>query len=935
MEHKLSELIHNCTSNTTNSITAAIYSSLYGLRSKFNVPVSKFGDFIDGYCQLAYEDVNMDEGDGIAPMELCIGEVVDTKSTLPLMGIFNFKFHVEEGEEERSYYGEDMPMRLVKCYQKAMTDLLEISSNMSEYLCCIQEGHSYRKGDYVRINLVLQFPFCQVDYKFLKRIFRPYVEKLLRSNRVIESFDTQPVGDWHEILSDPEGVIPMYRSVTETGIPHMALTHVYELVDDSHIDALEGPELELKKFFVPSSHSFIYNGKVPRATVPLEPAEDEDEDEFIKYWIPLFLSIHFWGGQTNPKETEKTLEDNRKGVYEVDDGDSEHPLKMIRSLLPLLSTDRANKDYSWLDVGRVLHQATRGGEEGLNIWVKFSSRATVPGRDKSMCTYKYSEFRNCLLTAKTIAWYAKQDNPTGYDEWHQAWCQRSLNDGLSGLHADVAKAIYRVFWLEYVYSVDTCNWYQYRENHFYKIGKEPTPLRKAILSKFIPIYEKMRMELTKNSYENTNSEDPMKKEAEYKIKSITELNKKIKNENYRSTILRAIKEFFDVEEFEKKCDRNHFLTATANCVLEVVDKRVRPRLGKPEDFILKYSEIMFPFDYTWEHYWVKEMMHWLDQICVRDAGLKHYFLKRMASFLRGLNPEKLFDVWTSSGNNSKSMLAKTLQFIFGAYFIDFPTSLLTGGNGKNSSGPSPELAQAANARGAILAEPDDREQMKGGIIKRITGGDRIFTRALNENGGSMELTFKTIMVCNRIPDIANVDKALINRFAIMPFLGTWSDSAPESEEEQFKMKTFKLDPFFEAKIPELGRALLWIMVQYYHFYEVEKLAFPPVVVDYIKKHWEDNDYYLQFIAEKIEYAYKDTDKKDIDIGVTLSVQEMYPIFNRWFRDYYPGIPSPTASQFKSDLEMVNRLGPQPKKQQWLGIRLKQSALIPDLGGIKI
>jgi hypothetical protein len=30
--------------------------------------------------------------------------------------------------------------------------------------------------------------------------------------------------------------------------------------------------------------------------------EDQDEEEFKKYWLPLFLSINFWSGQTLPKE---------------------------------------------------------------------------------------------------------------------------------------------------------------------------------------------------------------------------------------------------------------------------------------------------------------------------------------------------------------------------------------------------------------------------------------------------------------------------------------------------------------------------------------------------------------------------------------------------------------------------------------------------------
>jgi phage/plasmid-associated DNA primase len=927
MDPRLSELIHNSTNST--GIPVGTYKCLFGVQSKFTITANKFGEFMNGYCDLAYEDERADEGDGIPPYKLGIAELVEGKTTLPIIGDFHLKFHVEEGEEDRSYYGEDFPLRVIKCYQKAMSDLLNLSPDLFEYICCVLEGHSYRNGDYVHKHTVFQFPYCQLDIQYNKKVFRPYVEKLLRSSKAIEAFDTQPVGDWKDIITEVKDNFPLYRSTTRDAMPHLGLTHIYGYVEDKHIEDSHCPDYNLTDVFKPGNHSFIFNSRIPEGSIPTEHDEDEDEDEYKKFWLPLFLSINFWSGQTIPKEVtaSKGSEKIVRGPYEIDEMDSENPIRMAHSLLPLLHVDRANMDYSWLDVGRCLYNITNGTEEGLNLWINFSSRATVQGRDKSMCTYKYGELGNSTLGIKTISWYAKHDNPAGYNEWHTSWCQKSLNDSLTTLHADVSKAIYRYFWLEYIYSAETQCWYQYRGHHFYRIGREPIILRKEILTSFVSIFEKMRADVSTSIL--GIQDDLSKRNLEAKIGDINKLIAKIKNENYRTTIVKATKDLFHVEEFEKKCDKNIYLTALNNCVLEVVEKKVRPRAGKPEDYVLKFSPVNYPFEYTWDSYWVKEVVHWFNQITVGDKELKHYFFKRLSSFLRGLNPEKLFDVWTNEGNGGKSMLAKTLQYIFGSYFIDFPTSLLTSGNGKNSSGPTPELAQAANARGAILSEPDDRDAMKGGIIKRITGGDRIFTRSLNENGGSMEMTFKTIMICNRIPDIVNVDKALINRFVIMPFLGVWNDTAPEKEEDQFKMRNFKIDPFFEAKIPELARGLLWIIVHYYTYYAEEGLQFPPIVKEYIKKHWEDNDYYLQFIAEKISYAYKDADKKIVDEDSLLAASDIYPHFLKWFRDYYPGLPVPTMAQVKADLCMSGRLGPQMKRS-WVGIKVKMP--IPELPG---
>jgi phage/plasmid-associated DNA primase len=930
MDHTFSELIQRCSGD--NGVTVASYTSYYGIQSNFSVPVSKFGEFIKEYCKSSYEDEQEDTGDGIDSKQLYIGECIDTKTTLPLMGNFSFKFEVEEGEEDRSYYTESLILKIVKCYQRAITELLDVSSNMAEYICCVMENHSHRKGEYVRINLLLQFPFCQLDTKYMKTKFKNHVIKLLRNNRVMESFETVPVGDWNDMIFDFDKTIPMYRSSMDSFTPHMKMNHIYSVINDEHIESECGPELNLTDVFNPTTHSFIHNGKIPRGSIHLD---IDEEDEYCRYWLPLFLSIHFWGAQTNPKEIDRPDMINRT-VYDVEDMDSENPIRMASSLLALLSIDRFNKDYSWLDIGRVLFNIYKGSEEGFNIWASYSTKASVQGRDKAMCKFKWSEFKKTNLTVKTLAWYAKQDNPTAYDAWHVGWCQKALNEAMSMTHLDVAKAIHKFLWIDYVYSGDSKLWYQYRDNYYYKIGIQPFSLRKDICEKFLKIYTKMNCELSGKQHANVDNGESQSKDVDFKVKAIQNLISKLKNENYRSTVVKSLTDLFHVEEFESRCDKNHLLTALGNCILEVVDKRVRPRPGKPEDFIIKYSEIMYPFDYDWDSYWVVEVMKWFEQICVRDGELKHYFLKRLSSFLRGLNSEKLFDVWTNSGNGGKSVMTKTLQYIFGKYFVDFPTTLLMG-NGKNSNSGSanPELAQAANARGAILSEPDDRETMKGGIIKRITGGDRIFTRGLHENGGSMELTFKTIMVCNRIPDIANVDKALINRFVIMPFLGTWCEDAPETEEEQFQQRRFKMDPFFESKIPELARALLWVMVQYYKNYAEEGLSFPPIVKEYIKRHWEENDYYLQFIAENVEYAYKDAEKKEINTGVSVTIQEIYRVFTRWFKDFYPGMAVPTASQVKSDLEMTGRLGGQVKRGHWLGIQVKQSSLVPQLGNLGI
>jgi hypothetical protein len=281
------------------------------------------------------------------------------------------------------------------------------------------------------------------------------------------------------------------------------------------------------------------------------------------------------------------------------------------------------------------------------------------------------------------------------------------------------------------------------------------------------------------------------------------------------------------EEFERRVDKNPCLMALSNCVLEVVnEEKVIPRPGKPEDFITKTSKIKYPFDYTEEHPNVKDVHKWFDKITLKNEELKHYMFKRFASFLRKGNKDNLFDIWGGENSSGKSTLIKTLQYIFGSYVVDFPTSLLAReDNGK----ANPEINQAINCSFTVLKAPDCNVEICCGriridynsinfdnMIRRLILDERKFNcrcKTLNESN-HIRTNFKTVMVTNYL----EVDPELKKHICYIPFLGVYTNDAPEEVEEQFKVGKFKIIEDFEYNIPELAKGLLWIMVKYYKIY---------------------------------------------------------------------------------------------------------------------
>ena len=177
--------------------------------------------------------------------------------------------------------------------------------------------------------------------------------------------------------------------------------------------------------------------------------------------------------------------------------------------------------------------------------------------------------------------------------------------------------------------------------------------------------------------------------------------------------------------------------------------------------------------------------------------------------------------------------------------------------------------------------------------------------------------FKLWLYCNKVPIIPNSDKAVKNRLRILPYLSTWVDDAPESEEEQMKQRKFKKDPLFENLIPSLAPAFLWILIEYFEKYTSEGLDEPKIIKDYTAEYWEENDVYRQFMNEYIQPAYL-PDSKDLDPNSKLTLPEIYREFSFWFRDSFPSIKVPDRASVK--YELAQRLG-KITRQGWIGVRM--------------
>jgi hypothetical protein len=952
MSGKLSDLIQDGVNG--NGVPVATYSTLGKNKTRHVVLSDKLSNFLQGYCQLASEDEESEVSTG-----LDLGECTDGKLTMPVIAKFRFLFHAKTPEknrlpmaqptptrgwsdrvEEKSddddeedlkykrYYDRSLILAIISCYQKAFASHLVINPNLSEYYAVVLESDPYRTNDGICVDLEIRFPYCQPGIDYYWKCIYPQILKELRIRRVSQYFKADPIGDWDTIIHNYGRVVPLYRSHADPNATRMKFVAIYREISEENIEDEDTVHsYDLERVFDPSHHSYIYQKK---CNLDCRAAVFE-----LEFWLPLFLSIEFLGCMTQQKVMDlrdmQSPSSPRPGNLIYDENTD---FGVAVSLLPILSDERILLAHYRRDVGKALWHACDGADIGLEEWIKFCKRVAIPDWDEEDCENAYHNFVLSIntITVKTIGWYAREDNPGRYQEWHDNWTATTLSEALSKTHADVGKLIFRLFWIDYISTSANGKSWMYFHKTVLKPQDDASKIRRNIDEVIIPRYKRMRCEASRKSAENQNMSEPEKKECELFIEQSHNLIKALKNEGFVTTCIKSARKWFLVEDFNSLIDSDTNKMAWSNCVTEVCDKRIYRRPGKPEDYMTKCTGIPLR-EYDDNHPTMRKLVKWLHQL-FPDRELFHYSMKNSASFMHGKNQFKQFQVHNGSGDNSKTMFIRLHQFAYGLYFVDFPVNMVTVKQIKSSSGPSPEMAQSKGAYGAVIMEPDEEVDLSGSAIKRFTGGDRYFTRFLNENGGSQEASFKLLYICNRIPNVPSLGKAALDRFVIIPYLSTWVENAPATEQEQFALRLFPKDPYFDTNVPEMAMCFAWLLFNYFQYYMAEGLgknARPKIIQEVIEKHWEDSDTYRIFIKDMLTTAWKDEGAKIVDSEVHLSATDIYKVFKPWFRDYY-GSEIPKFTAFKQEMTEGHRLGKQGAYNRWVGVKfLNSGAGAPVMG----
>lgn len=164
----------------------------------------------------------------------------------------------------------------------------------------------------------------------------------------------------------------------------------------------------------------------------------------------------------------------------------------------------------------------------------------------------------------------------------------------------------------------------------------------------------------------------------------------------------------------------------------------------------------------------------LDEIFECDRNLIRFFLRLCGRMLLGKPKEHLFVIFLGAGRNGKSVAVEVLNAIFGSLASTLGVSALMV-QGTMNDGPTPSIVKLEGKRFVTVNEPTKKHKLNGGLVKQLTGGDRVAARALYGADVEFMPEFTLVMIANEMPGINADDAALWRRIMVVPFMRTFSD----------------------------------------------------------------------------------------------------------------------------------------------------------------
>lgn len=180
-------------------------------------------------------------------------------------------------------------------------------------------------------------------------------------------------------------------------------------------------------------------------------------------------------------------------------------------------------------------------------------------------------------------------------------------------------------------------------------------------------------------------------------------------------------------------------------------------------------------------------MKFLNEIMNNNQNLIGFLCRGVGQSLTGDVSEHILYIPYGSGRNGKSTFLNTIMVAVGDYAMTAPPDLLMAK--KNDQHPT-ELADLFGKRFVAAIESDQGRRLAEGLVKQLTGGDKIKARRMREDFWQFDPTHKLWFATNHRPRVHGTDVAIWSRIKLIPFEVQFPDGDPRQDKKlPEKLKT--------------------------------------------------------------------------------------------------------------------------------------------------
>jgi len=266
------------------------------------------------------------------------------------------------------------------------------------------------------------------------------------------------------------------------------------------------------------------------------------------------------------------------------------------------------------------------------------------------------------------------------------------------------------------------------------------------------------------------------------------------------------------------------------------------------------------------------------------------------------------DFTVTHNSNGKSRVLELFQKSIGEYYCILPISLLTQKRCASNSAQS-ELERTRGRRLAVMQEPSESEKLNIGLMKELTGGDRILARGLFKEPVEFRPQFKMILVCNDRPEVPSDDGGTWRRIRVVQHTSKFVERPDASNKFEFPM-----DCEITEKFDRWKETFISMLIDHHKNMDAKNIVEPAEVRIATDSYKLDNDLIGQFCSECIV--------KDEGSTTRYKLIPLYGEFKEWCQlSVQKGRKLPDRSQFRSYIEKMYDMYPSDGRG-WKGFRLR-------------